>query len=189
MGLFTGVKKVGSRIVDVRVDRWMSIGVIKDSFEKTSSLISDMVVPAKAQRKESFQEALIRLGLTEQDLIQRKKEFFRLVVVYTIIGLTIVMYGIYMAVNQHFAAGLISICLSLFAFGQAFRFHFWLFQIQHRKLGCTVSEWLNSKVTGEESPEASAPSPKPYNQKTIDNQKTKQTNQIQDKTKKQSNID
>lgn len=182
MGLFSGFKKVGGRIVDVRVDRWMSIGVIKDSFEKTSSLISDMVIPTKAQRKESFHEALIRLGLTEQDLEQRKKEFTRLVIVYTTIGLTIVLYGIYMAINQHFAAGLISICLSLFAFGQAFRFHFWLFQIHHRKLGCTVKEWLNSKVSGEEMPLDSAPSSKPMNgQKSIEVQQKKQ---IQDKTKK-----
>jgi intracellular multiplication protein IcmV len=160
MGLFSGFKKVGGKIVDVRVDKWMSANTIKDSFEKTTSLISDMVIPAKPQRKETFREALARLNITEADLEQRKKEFFRLVVIYTLIGLSIVIYGIYMAVNQHFAAGLISICLSLFSFGQAFRFHFWLFQVQHRKLGCSVNEWLNSKVSGEEIKEPVPPAPR-----------------------------
>lgn len=173
MGLFSGFKKVGGRIVDVRVDRWMSMGTIKDSFEKTSSILSDLVVPAKAQRKETFQEALKRLGISEADLEQRKKEFFRLVVIYTVIGLSIVFYGIYMAVNQHFAAGLISICLSLFAFGQAFRFHFWLFQVQHRKLGCTVQEWLNSKVTGEEFATGQTTTQTNNQQKAIQHEQTK----------------
>jgi intracellular multiplication protein IcmV len=149
MGLFSGLKKVGGKVVDVRVDKWMSMGAIKDSFDKTSSILSNLVIPEKAKRKETFQEALARLGISELDLEQRKKEFFRLVVIYTTVGLTIVLYGIYMAIQQHFAAGLISICLSLFAFAQAFRFHFWLFQIQHRKLGCTLKEWLNSSVSGE----------------------------------------
>lgn len=149
MGLFSGLKKVGGRIIDVRVDKWMSLSSIKDSFDKTSSILSGLVIPENAKRKETFQESLVRLGISEADLEQRKKEFFRLVVIYTLIGLSIIFYGIYMAIKQHFAAGLISICLSLFAFGQAFRFHFWLFQIQHRKLGCTLKEWLNSSVSGE----------------------------------------
>ena len=157
MGLFSGLKKVSGRIVDVRVDKWMSFDSIKDSFEKTSSLISDMITPTKAKRKESFSEALVRLNITEADLEQRKKEFSRLVIVYTTIGLSIVLYGIYMAIQQHFAAGLISICLSIFAFGQAFRFHFWLFQIQHRKLGCSVKEWFNSKLSAEENVQAAHP--------------------------------
>ena len=170
MGLFSGFKKVGGKLVDVRVDKWMSLGVIKDSFEKTSSLISTMVTPSKAQRKETFREALARLNLTEADLEQRKKEFFRLVVIYTFIGLSIVFYGIFMAISSHFAAALISICLSLFSFGQAFKFHFWLFQVQHRKLGCTVSEWLNSKVSGEAIPTEES-SPKNSEQKTLPHQK------------------
>lgn len=160
MGLFSGLKKVGGRIVDVRVDKWMSLSSLKDSFDKTSSILSGLVIPENAKRKETFQESLVRLGITEADLEQRKKEFFRLVVIYTLIGLSIIFYGIYMAIQQHFAAGLISICLSLFAFGQAFRFHFWLFQVQHRKLGCTLKEWLNSSVSGEKLNSTSIDDPK-----------------------------
>lgn len=152
MGLFSGIKKMGGRIIDLRADKWMSLGIIKDSFERTSSILADMVIPQKAHRKETFEEALLRLNITEADLTERRKEFGRLVAIYGSIGLIIVLYGIYMGINKHFAAALISTCLSLYAFGQAFRFHFWLFQINHRKLGCTVKEWLNSRVSGESLP-------------------------------------
>jgi intracellular multiplication protein IcmV len=38
--------------------------------------------------------------------------------------------------------------VSLVAFANAFRAHFWYFQTKQRKLGCTIQEWLNAGVGG-----------------------------------------
>jgi len=38
------------------------------------------------------------------------------------------------------------VALTLYVLTQAFRYHFWLFQLRNRKLGCTLSEWWNARV-------------------------------------------
>lgn len=150
MGMFSGIRKVAGRVVDVRADKWMSFHFIRDSFDKTAGVVADLVIPKQAERQETFEDALRRLNLTEDDIKARQSEFTRLVAIFMILGVSIIGYAIYMVIHKNYAAGLISICLSLYAFSQAFRFHFWLFQMKNRKLGCTIQEWLNSKVSLEQ---------------------------------------
>jgi intracellular multiplication protein IcmV len=60
--------------------------------------------------------------------------------------MTIVGYALYTAFKGSMTTSLISFCLALYALTQAFRFHFWLFQLRNRKLGCSIKEWMNSEV-------------------------------------------
>lgn len=135
-----------SRLIDTRVDRWMSWDYLSDTTSKIKSSVLDLATPQKAKFSESFEEAMIRLELTEKDLINRKKEFTRLFYLFTLIGLFIIGYAVYMAYLGHFGACLISFGLAGFSFTQAFKWHFWLFQLRNRKLGCSVKEWLDGKV-------------------------------------------
>ncbi len=143
MGMF---KKVGGRIVDVRVDKWMSWDYLSETADHFKALFVDIVVPKKANTVETFEEALQRLDLTEEDLIERQKEFTRLCYFFLALALVVVAYALYMAFAGGMMASLISFCLALYALTQAFRFHFWLFQIKNRKLGCSIKEWMNSEV-------------------------------------------
>lgn len=146
MGLWKSTKNVASKIFDVRIDRWMSLSYLKTVSSQTGSILTKLVVPKKATRVETFEQALERLNLTEADLEQRKKEFTQFVWLFLGIAFIIIAYAIYMIFKGYPIVGLISFCISLYALSQAFHFHFWLFQMKHRKLGCTLQEWFHSKI-------------------------------------------
>ena len=146
MGLFRGVKKAAGKVVDIRVDKWMSFNSLRENTSKTAGMVKNVFTPEKATHTETFEQAMARLNLTDNDLKARQKEFTRLFLFFLFLGLIVIAYGIYMAITSRYLVALISTCISLYIFSQAFRFHFWLFQIRQRKLGCTLSEWFNSEI-------------------------------------------
>ncbi len=143
MGFF---KKVGGRVVDVRVDKWMSWDYLGDTADRFKILFLDIVIPKKASTSETFEEAMQRLDLTEQDLAERQKEWTRLCYFFLVLTLLVVIYALYTAFKGSMTSSLISFCLALYTLTQAFRWHFWLFQVKNRKLGCSIKEWMNSEV-------------------------------------------
>ncbi len=143
MGIF---RKVGGKIVDVRVDKWMSWDYLSETANHFKSLCVDIVVPKQANTVETFEEAMQRLDLTEADLKERQKEFTKLCYFFLALALIVICYALYTAFTGAMLASLISFCLALYALTQAFRFHFWLFQIKNRKLGCSIKEWMNSEI-------------------------------------------
>lgn len=146
MGLWKSTKNVASKIFDVRVDKWMSIPYLKEVSGRTGQLVKNLVIPKKATRKETFEQALERLNITEADLVERQKEFTRLVRLFLTLAFLIISYGLYMLVKGYPIVSLIAFCISLYTLSQAFHFHFWLFQMKNRKLGCTLTEWFHSKI-------------------------------------------
>ena len=54
----------------------------------------------------------------------------------------IFLYFLYLSVFRHNLMGAcMTFSLTLYGLSQAMRYHFWYFQIQSRKLGCTFQEW------------------------------------------------
>lgn len=149
MGLFRKTKNLAGKVVDVRVDKWLSVDYLKETSGYIKSIIEDVAIPKRARYSETFDEAVRRLSLTEEDLQKQKQDFTRLFYFFVILSFTIVSYGLYLAIKGSFVPALIAFCLSFYSFAQAFRFHFWLFQLKHRKLGCTLKEWFNSSVQSE----------------------------------------
>ncbi len=153
MGVF---RKVGSGLswaykpaVDVKA--WMGWDIIKSSSRYVYGLGKEVFVPAEAKHQESFEEAMERLHLSETDIQDRQKEFARLFLIYALMGLAIFIYSIVLFFKMAFMGGILAIVVSALAFGMAFRQHFWLFQIKHRKLGCSLSEWYHSKIDEQSS--------------------------------------
>ena len=130
----------------VNVKAWMGWDIIKSSSSYVYNLGKSLFVPQKAGVSESFAEALARLNLTEADLKIRQQEFMRLFLIYAAMGLAIVLYSLYLFYNLSFMGGLLTLVVASLAFSLAFRYHFWMFQIKQRKLGCSVREWWNSQI-------------------------------------------
>lgn len=146
MGLFKSTKKVAGKVVDVRVDKWVSWSYLTETADKFKVIVMDIAVPKKATYSETFKDAVQRLDLSDEDIEARKKEFTRLFYFFIGLAVTVIAYALYTAFKGSLIPSLISFCLALYCLTQAFRFHFWLFQIKNRKLGCTFKEWLNSTV-------------------------------------------
>lgn len=130
----------------VNVKAWMGWDIIKNSSRYVYSLGKSLFVPQKAEGSESFAEALVRLNLTEADLKIRQQEFMRLFLIYAAMGVAIVLYSLYLFYNLSFMGGLLTLVVASLAFGLAFRYHFWMFQMKQRKLGCSVREWWHSQI-------------------------------------------
>jgi intracellular multiplication protein IcmV len=148
MGMF---KKVGHGLAwaykpAVNVKAWMGWDIIKVSSRYVYNLGKGLFMPQKAEYAETFEAALTRLNLSAADLQLRQKEFMHLFLVYGAIGLAIVIYSLYLFYMMNFMGGLLAIVVASLAFALAFRFHFWIFQIKHKKLGCSMREWWHSKI-------------------------------------------
>jgi len=96
--------------------------------------------------KETFSEATARLNLTENDLKDLQLTYFSYALLFLLIALGVLGYSIWLIIHLYLSAFILSFALIALLLSQAFRFHFWYFQIKHRKLGCTLNEWLKGKL-------------------------------------------
>ena len=77
-----------------------------------------------------------------------------------------VFFSLYLLFSGFLLSCLLAIAVSILSLSQAFRYHFWYFQIKHRKLGCTFEEWREGKPRSAEEiiPEKKTiPEKKPIN--------------------------
>lgn len=146
MGFFSGIKNAGGVIFNFRVTKWIGLDQIKANSKNLFNIGQSLVTPQQANYTETFEEALVRLNITEEQIQLRKKEFTRLMIIYLVIASIIFIYSIYIAYKYKNVMGFImGFALTLFALTHAFRYHFWIYQIKHRKLGCTLRDWFLDK--------------------------------------------
>lgn len=110
----------------------------------TSSLFGTLkaifTVPTPT-RQETFEEAMERQGLTEEDLADQEKTYYTYAMLFVLIGALVFIYGFYLLARSSLGGWMLAMaCTSLF-YAQAFKYHFYYFQIKQRKLGCTFAEW------------------------------------------------
>jgi intracellular multiplication protein IcmV len=145
MGIIKWTGKAFTSVVNVRVDRWLGADYIKHTIGQTVDSAKDIFIPEKADRVETFEESLKRLNITEEELKEKETDFIRLFAVHLLIALLIFFYSVFLFHNGNWGGGIMSLCLVTYPLSLAFRFHFWLFQIKNRKLGCSIKEWWNNK--------------------------------------------
>lgn len=142
MSFFGGIKKIIKPLVDV--PKWIGYRQLAKTNREFFSFAKKFFVPEQATTEESFEAALLRLKVTEADLVQRLKEFRRLMWIWITLLLICVAYSIHL-LSEHALRGFFPcIGLSLVILTQVFRYHFWVFQIKHRRLGCTFRDWFNA---------------------------------------------
>lgn len=126
----------------------LGFGQLKTQTTNLTKMAGDIMSFQKSSTgSETFEEALERLQLSEEDIERRKAQFQRLASIYLILGALIFLYMIYLLFKKAFfpvlgCAGILLMIASLY-----FRYSFWLFQMRERRLGCTLREWF-SDLTG-----------------------------------------
>jgi intracellular multiplication protein IcmV len=145
MGILKSTGKVAGHIVDVRVDRWISFnnlhGFTTSLFHHLKSLFQ---VEKSANPAETFEDAVTRLEIDEPTLALRKKHYGLLSLFFFAIALVIFGYSVYIAsAYGNYSGFFMGLSATIYSLTQAFRHHFWHFQIHQRKLNCSFKEWLN----------------------------------------------
>lgn len=147
MGFFRGLGKAAGHVVNVRVDKWIGLENLKDTFNLTARQAKEITTPEQTDTEETFEEAKARLNLTDEDLAGQVQAFSRNVIILLMAAAAIFLYSIYIAViGGNLLGFLIGTVVSIYATVLAFRYHFWIFQIKHKKLGCTLNEWWNGAL-------------------------------------------
>jgi intracellular multiplication protein IcmV len=57
-------------------------------------------------------------------------------------------YAVWLAFQRAWLGLLPTLAISVSVLSQAFRYHFWLFQIKTQKLGCTLNDWFQAHFRG-----------------------------------------
>lgn len=146
MSFFGNIKKIIKPAVDV--PKWIDYQQLAKNNRSFFGFIKKFFIPDQAKARESFEEALFRLKLTPADLVQRSKEFSRLMWIWIFLFLVNIAYSIYLLHNHFFRGFYPCLGISIIILTQIFRYHFWLFQIKQRRLGCSFRDWLNGQFIG-----------------------------------------
>jgi len=115
--------------------------VITSAFHENFSVKS-------ASRQETFEEALLRLNLTEAEIAQRGRFMHGLSLFFLLATLIVYSYVSYLLWVGSWLAAFTGAAIGTYTIAQTFRYHFWFFQIKRRQLGCTFKQWLYQGVLG-----------------------------------------
>ena len=148
MSFFGGVKKIIKPLVDV--PKWIGYRQLVTTQRVIFGYLKRLYTPEQAELSESFEAALLRLNLTEADLAKRLQEFTRLQRIWVALLLLVAGYALYnLWFQQAWRAFLPCVGFSLVILTQIFRYHFWLFQIRQRRLGCSFRDWFYANFFSE----------------------------------------
>ena len=140
--IFTVGKNVVKKRFNVR--QWSNYEGVQDSASWCKDLLARVFTVEEPAHIETFEQALVRLHLTEAMVQQRKKYFSRLAWMYVACFFGLLFYGhLYLyPESPHFYVLLADYCVSLLVLTQAFRYSYWCSQISQRHLGISVGMWF-----------------------------------------------
>ena len=128
--------------------KWIGYGALKADTITLTKIFKGVFKRSKTERKETFDQAIKRFNLTEEDIQKRIKSAKELVMIFLGFGGLLVVYALYQWIQGRMMGGFVCLILSFLTFAYAFREHFNMFQMRNRRLGCSYSEWFNSTFKG-----------------------------------------
>jgi intracellular multiplication protein IcmV len=128
----------------VNVRGWVSYDELSANTQTTYGLFRKFFHSSRNPvRHETYEEAAVRLGMTEDQLAKRKETFLYSALIYWIFAFGLFAYFIYLLMHMYFLAVCFDLMLVLLLSLTAYREHFWYMQMQKRRLGCNFYDWLN----------------------------------------------
>lgn len=127
---------------------WLDYGTLVERNKTIWSSLKGLFIIPESTRKETFEEAMVRLNLTEEDVKSTEANYRVFALIFFILGLLVFFYSFYLVFAHGTLTGfLLGVSASGVFFSQAFKYDFWSFQMRRRKLGATFEEWKNSLLS------------------------------------------
>lgn len=125
---------------------WIGWNGLSDQLRTTWAAIKELFTARKPERQETFEQAMQRFGLTDQDVELIRKRYFYYSVLFLVLAGIVLIYAFYLLILRYtFSGWLLGMAVTALLLSNAFRYNFWFFQIKHKKLGCTFAEWWRGK--------------------------------------------
>lgn len=121
---------------------WVDLDYLKYQNNVIYRTVKGVFTPPTADKQETFEEAMKRLNLTEEDVAHTISSYRMYAFVFALFGLLIFAYAFYLLFGHHSFLGCgLGLGVSALFFAYAFKYDFWSFQMQRRQLGATFTEW------------------------------------------------
>ena len=151
MGFLDSAKK--GLISNFNFKRWIGIGMLKQSTNTVYELYKDLSFSGASKntpagQSQSFEDLMVKNGITEKELARRIRISFVTIVVYSLCLLLVLIYCVCLAVNGHYETSILSLILVFVLLSFIFKEHFNYFQMKQRRLGCTFKDWSNALFRG-----------------------------------------
>lgn len=136
-------------------------------FKRTRKFVSKSTDFEGVKRQQSFLKGVFRFlfkidkvenpcefedlkakGINDTQIRDSLTTFTWLYRFFAIVAALVFLYTIIMIIRGFFLGSFISGALTCLMLAQSFKYHFWVFQIRSKKLGCTFGEWFNYLTGG-----------------------------------------
>lgn len=123
---------------------WFGWNEVKLQSTAIFSILRDLFSISTPAREETFEQAIARFNIAEEDVERIAKRYLHFTWFFVVCFLIVFAYAFFLLFTYHvFFAFLMALAVATFFLGQAFRFHFWHYQLSVRRLGVTYTEWKN----------------------------------------------
>lgn len=126
----------------VDVPTWMSYRDLRSHGSNIFQIAVSIFRRPHYGRRESYEEAVSRLQLTQADLLSRQRQLFVASLLYGALALGLAIYSIYLFFIGHFAGGLLALVVTAMASALGYKESFCYMQMRQRRLGCTWRDWV-----------------------------------------------
>lgn len=136
------VRKFFKSFVDVK--KWVSYDEVKSNTKNTWGLLRRLLrYDVSKVRNETYEEAVGRLGLNQEQIAKRQQVFLYSMLIYGAFALVFFSYFVYLIFNLRLLASIIMLILVFLMLLATYRESFWYMQMRKKKLGCNFKEWLD----------------------------------------------
>jgi intracellular multiplication protein IcmV len=132
---------------------WLGYNELKNNSKIIWSTVKKIGEVEEPTRTETFEEATQRFELTEVEVKQISENYLMYAIILVILAAFAFGGGVvFLIAYGKFSAFILATACTAILLSYAISFHFWHFQIKHRKLGCTFAEWWRgSPVTDKDA--------------------------------------
>lgn len=124
--------------------KWLDYASVAGYTQMLFSALKSMFSKPVPTREESFEQAMQRLNLSEQDVATGIKKYRLFAIVFLGFGLIALFYGFFLLFRYGtFAGWTLSMAMFALFFSRAYQYDFWSYQMRKRKLGLTVQDYLD----------------------------------------------
>lgn len=124
---------------------WLDYESLKYQNQTIWVVLKNLFTRPRPQREETFNAAMKRLKLSEEDVQYGAKNYRLFAIGFFLIGLLVFFYSFYLLFRHvTFFGWILGLAVSALFLAQAFKYDFWSLQMRRRKLGLTFADWKKS---------------------------------------------
>jgi len=130
------------------ISSWIGTDPLKEGTASIIAVAKPLFKKEKQRPKESFEQAMKRLKLNENDLVEKSKGLIRQLYIYAAATVLAILYMSFLLYTAKFFLAFIALGIVAIALCKFYKSYYYYYQIQHRKLGCSFKECLHAMLRG-----------------------------------------